>query len=320
LIHLLISSAGRRVELINCFRSAAKGLALGLEIVAIDAAPDWSPACQIADHSHRVPICTEANFVDAVVNICDSHQVDLIIPTIDTELIVYAENRSRFIECGTEILVSEPEMVSVARDKQATAQLLTKHGIITPKTWNLEKCLTSNTSLSFPLMLKPRDGSGSAEITVVESMDALERIQGDLSRYILQELCQGDEFTVNAFYNREGQCVACVPHIRHLVRDGEVCFAETKRIPQFKSVADKLAFIFHGMWGTICFQGFMGNDGTVQIFEINARFGGGYPICDKAGGTFAKWILQDLCGQDPDYHDNWKDGVRMLRYDAAVFI
>ena len=63
----------------------------------------------------------------------------------------------------------------------------------------------------------------------------------------------------------------------------------------------------------------MNGTGDVRIFEINARFGGGYPVCDRAGGTFAKWILQDLCGQEPDYHDTWKEGVRMLRYDAAVF-
>ena len=64
----------------------------------------------------------------------------------------------------------------------------------------------------------------------------------------------------------------------------------------------------------------MSDLGEATVFEINARFGGGYPICDRAGGTFAKWILQDLSGCTPDYNDNWQEGLRMLRYDAAVFV
>ena len=60
--------------------------------------------------------------------------------------------------------------------------------------------------------------------------------------------------------------------------------------------------------------------GHITVFEINARFGGGYPICDQAGGTFAKWILQKLAGQRPSYNDQWIEGVRMLRYDDAIFL
>jgi len=55
------------------------------------------------------------------------------------------------------------------------------------------------------------------------------------------------------------------------------------------------------------------------VFEINARFGGGYPICDYAGGTYARWLLQDLMRATPDYNDDWRAGVRMLRYDEAFF-
>lgn len=72
--------------------------------------------------------------------------------------------------------------------------------------------------------------------------------------------------------------------------------------------------------------------GDASVFRVLSRqteaFGclksmpgsaGGYPICDAAGGTFARWLLMDAMGKTPDYHDDWKEGVRMLRYDAAVF-
>ncbi len=319
MIRLLISSAGRRVELINCFRAAAGVLSIDLQIIAIDMTPKWSPACQIADFAVRVPRCTAENYLEVVSGICEQHRIDMIIPTIDTELMLYAENRDKFTENGTHILISHPDFIAVARDKGKTAHQLKAHGIATPDTWSVESCLRSDTHLPYPLMLKPIDGSCSAGIAVVESKDVLEKMHVDPDSYILQELCQGKEYTINAFYDRNGQCMACVPHYRKLVRAGEVCFAETIRIPEFTTISEKLGNIFSGIWGTICFQGFQDDAGGVRVFEINARFGGGYPICDRAGGTFAKWILQDLDDQKPDYHDDWQEGVRMLRYDAAVF-
>jgi carbamoyl-phosphate synthase large subunit len=104
------------------------------------------------------------------------------------------------------------------------------------------------------------------------------------------------------------------------VRSGEVCFAQTVRIPEFKTIALRLSAIFRGLRGNICFQGFLDRTGRATVFEINARFGGGYPICDQAGGTYAKWIVQDVIGVKPDYNDAWQEGLRMLRYDAAVFV
>jgi len=316
MMSILFSSAGRRVALLKCFRNAAIELGADAKIVAVDMDPSWSPACQVADHAYKVPRCTSPDFLNDVLDICKRHEVNLIIPTIDTELIGYAENRDRFLANGTEILVSSVDVIRATRDKEKTACVLNDHGIPVPRTWNMKDAH----NLEFPLLIKPRDGSCSNGIAIVNSKDELARKNVDHDLYIAQEICQGREFTVNCFYDRLKGCVACVPHFRKFVRDGEVCFAETVRIPEFKVVANKLYKIFPGIYGCICFQGFQDDSGQVSVFEINARFGGGYPICDRAGGTFAKWILQDLCGESPDYHDNWREGIRMLRYDAAVFI
>jgi len=317
---LLFSSAGRRVELIQCFRHWAKHLGISLQVVAIDMDPEWSPACRIADRFFRVPRCTNPDYVSIVVSICRKFQVNLIIPTIDPELLVYARNRSLFAEVGTEVLASSEKFIEVARDKATTAKILRTHGIPAPLTWFSSQIPKRLAELEFPLLLKPRGGSCSKGIKVIRSVDQLDPDILKKEDHILQQMCSGREYTVNCFYDRSGACVACVPHYRKFVRDGEVCFAQTERITAFTDIAQKLSNIFAGIWGCICFQGFVGEDGAVNVFEINARFGGGYPICDHAGGTFAKWVLQDLAGEQPDHNDNWREGVRMLRYDAAIFI
>lgn len=316
---LLFSSAGRRVELIQCFRDAAQKLKIDLVVIAIDLDPSWSPACQVADLCFRVSGCTTDEFPGQVAALCEQHGVNLIIPTIDPELSVYASIRNSLAASGTEVLVSSEAVIRVARDKEATAHFLGNHGIPVPRTWSINEVLEEKVKPLFPLLLKPKAGSCSKGIVTINSHDELEGIT-DAALYVLQEICTGLEFTINCFYDRSGASIACVPHFRKFVRDGEVCFAQTKRVPKFTEIAYRFSEIFEGLWGCLCFQGYLDHDERIKVFEINARFGGGYPICDRAGGTFAKWILQDLIGQKPDYHDKWHEGVRMLRYDAAVFI
>lgn len=318
-LSILFSSAGRRVALINCFRKAAKELNIDISIVAVDMDPSWSPACLCADFSYKVAACTSSKFIPQVFEICQNHRINLIIPTIDTELTIYAEHREVFARGGIEIHLGSTEFVTAARDKEVTARILEAQGVPVPVSWSWQEIEKNAIQLSFPLLLKPRGGSSSKDISIVSSIEEIQDKSGDREDRLIQEICTGQEYTINCFYDRKGTCVACVPHFRKFVRDGEVCFAQTERIPAFTKVAQQLSSIFKNIRGCICFQGFRQKDGSVRVFEINARFGGGYPICDYAGGTFAKWLLQDLMGSQPDYNDNWREGIRMLRYDDAVF-
>lgn len=317
-VAILFSSAGRRVALNNAFRNAATALGIDAKIVAVDMDPSWSPACQVADVACKVVTCTSTDFIPQMLEICRKHNVKLIVPTIDTELMVYAENRALFKEIGTEIHIGDLQFVAIARDKEATFRILRSNYIPVPESWNAYD-LVKTEKISFPLFLKPKGGSCSKGIAVVSSVQELREKIGGGEDWLVQEVCTGQEYTINCFYDRKGVCVSCVPHLRKFVRDGEVCFAETERVPEFTAIAHQFSRIFKGIWGCICFQGFKKEDGSVQVFEINARFGGGYPICDYAGGTFARWILQDLIGVAPDYNDDWRVGVRMLRYDEAFF-
>jgi carbamoyl-phosphate synthase large subunit len=319
MINVLFSSAGRRVALINTFRNAAKALGLDITLIAVDMDPSWSPACYVADMACRVDRCTSDAFIPQMLEICRKHRVNLIVPTIDTELMVFSENRALFAEAGAQIHVSDPEFVSIARDKAATVRVLTDNHIPVPESWRVMDILNNACQFPFPVLIKPRDGSCSNGISVVSNIEELFEKTRNPEDWLVQEVCTGQEYTINCYYDRSRRCVSCVPHIRRFVRDGEVCFAQTERVPEFTAIAHRFSEIFQGIQGCICFQGFKHGDGSVRVFEINARFGGGYPICDRAGGSFARWLLQEVTGRQPDYHDNWREGVRMLRYDEAVF-
>ena len=59
----------------------------------------------------------------------------------------------------------------------------------------------------------------------------------------------------------------------------------------------------------------------MAVIEVNARFGGGFPLAREAGADFPRWLVEEVAGlPSTAREDGWQDGLVMLRYDAAVFV
>lgn len=312
---LLLSSAGRRVELLRRFQASARTLQIPLRIIAADASPSWSPACAVADTAFAVPPCSDAAFIPHMLSLCATNAVDLLVPTIDTELLPYAEHHAAFAAIGTRVMVSTADVVGVFRDKLATMEHLARLDIPVPQTWSCSDVPRS--AWDKPLFCKPRHGSCSVGARLLTSAKDAATLRPD---DIVQEYVTGREMTVNMFVREDGALVCAVPHHRRLVRDGEVCLAETMRLPEMELVARRLTQGFPGMQGALCFQAIVCDAGDFRVIEVNPRFGGGYPIAHRAGATMTTWLLQEVLGQGAPKEHPWQSGVRMLRYDASLFV
>ena len=141
---LLVTSAGRRVELINCFRSSAAALGLDLTVIATDLEPPLSAACQVADRSYATPRCTTPECLERLLEICAADAIDLLVPTIDTELEPLAGAAARFRALGTEVSIAAPALVALCRDKLQTAASLAEHGIPVPRSGTLDEALAAD--------------------------------------------------------------------------------------------------------------------------------------------------------------------------------
>ncbi len=316
---VLFSSAGRRVELLNCFRADAQALGLGLRVLAADCGPAASAACQAADASFAVPRCDQPEFISRMLEVCASEKVDLVVPTIDPELVPLARARAAFAGIGTRVVVSGTETVAIARDKRRTAAFLAKHGISAPGTLPLDEFLVNPAALKFPVILKPVDGSSSVGLHEARNPAEVSRLALDAGRYLVQEKWAGREYTVNVFFDRAGRLRSAVPHLRLETRAGEVSKGRTERVPLLLDLAAQLGAVLPAAEGPLCFQSIVGADGAGMIFEINARFGGGFPLAHRAGARFSRWLLEETAGLPVTSGDDWQDGLTMLRYDAAVF-
>ena len=317
-LSVLFTSAGRRVELVNCFTAAARELGISLSTHACDLDPDLSAACHVASRSFAVPPVDAPDYIDTLLEYCAANTIDLLVPTIDPELYPLALARQKFADVGTKVHVSGPATIEIVRDKARTIEVLQQHGVPVPRTGLAEAARDRPEDWDWPVFIKPSGGSASRGIAIVESPEQIAASYDE--PMILQQLLRGDEYTINMMIDGNGALVSAIPHRRLSVRAGEVEKGVTVRRPDIEDIAEKIARALPDPEGVMCFQLIDDERTGPRVFEINARFGGGYPLADRAGARFAERLLHQLRSGTEWEDSQWKEGVKMLRYDAAVFL
>lgn len=316
-LNILVSSAGRRVGLIECFRRAARALEIEVKVFACDVDPDLSAACAVADRAFTVPPYDHPQFAARLTELARAHDIRLLVPTIDPELVPLAAATDDFARFDCRVHVSPPPVIDVVRDKLETMRVLEAAEVPVPRTGRLDDVRSALSHWDWPLFLKPNAGSASRSISIVRSQADLPETTSE--PMILQQYLDGPEHTVNAFVNTRGELISVISHRRLRIRAGEVEKGITERHPAHRAMAEGILRALPALRGAFCFQVIDDRLTGPRVIEINARFGGGYPLVDHAGATFSQWLLEEVAGLPSTAHDNWREGVLMLRYDAAVF-
>jgi len=313
--NILICSAGRRVELVQAFVEQAKQYSPATQVHAMDAQSHMSSACQVADRAATCPRITESGYIDFLLDYALTHEIGLIIPTIDTELRLLATEKKQFSAHGIHVLVSSLELVSACRDKRVTGELFQSLDIEYPELYRQE-------ALQFPCFVKPYDGSCSIGARVIQTPDELtETITSDPKMMFMAYVDKSyDEYTMDAYYS-EGQLKCLVPRKRVEVRAGEVSKGLTVKTWLYEFLQPRLLNL-PGAVGCITLQVFA-NDALEHCIglEINPRFGGGYPLAYAAGANYPGWLIQEyLVDENIPFFEAWENDLLMLRYDASVLV
>ena len=111
------------------------------------------------------------------------------------------------------------------------------------------------------------------------------------------------------------------------VGDGEVSHGITVKSSFLMDLGSAVAERLPGSYGPLCFQliydpalGELGSE-SVSVTDLNARFGGGYPLCHAAGGNFVEWLILEAEGKPlPGSAGEWTDGVVIDRRDGNLKI
>ena len=309
---ILFTSVGRRVELIQAFRNAAIKCETELKIFGTDMSTT-APALSFCDYTQIVPAIKSSEYLPTIIEICKKENIDALVPTIDTELLLLSQNKEKFGK--TKVIISEQEKIAVCRNKMFTADYFHSVGLKSPSPVDdYTKYI-----YGFPAFIKPKDGSSSIFAYKANNIDELKAYAEEVPNYIVQPFIEGVEYTVDAFCDFDGKPIYITPRIRLATRSGEV--SKTQIAQDAKIIFEMQQLIAeYKPCGQITVQLIKERTTSEDYYiEINPRFGGGAPLSIKAGADSAEALIRILNGELLTYQPNAaEDGAIYSRFDQSI--
>lgn len=311
---LLFTCVGRRVELMQAFRSTAEAMDMNLELIGADISRT-APALFFCDSAVETPRISDPDYIPFLRTYCAENSVDALIPTIDTDLLLLANNKDKF--SGTRVIISSADSISICRDKRLTGAFFQRIGLDCPRPVDRFQ----DYSQGYPAFIKPKDGSSSINAYKVNNPEELKALAEMVPDYIIQPFIEGVEYTVDAFCDFEGHPVLITPRIRLAVRSGEVLKTQICQDAQIIAEMKKMIEAFKPC-GPITVQLIREKKSGKDFYiEINPRYGGGAPLSIKAGANSCEVLLRLLSGETVAYREKAaKNGAVYSRFDQSIMV
>jgi len=315
-MNILITCAGRRSYLVDYFKEAL--LPFGGKVHVFNTDSD-SAAFWQADVRVLSPFATDPGYAAFLENYCTSNDIRAVLSCMDVDLGILAEAKDKFARLGITIIVADPWVVNMARDKWRTQQFLMEHQFpVTSVFLDLDSALDAikRGDEHYPLFVKPRWGMGSIALFKAENEKDLifyfekakQLITGSYSHYgmasdesnsiLIQSMLPGEEYGLDIFNDLEGNHQVTVVKKKLAMRSGETDIATTEDNKALEKLgADIAAITRHpaNMDVDVFWDG-----EKAYILEFNPRFGGGYPFSHAAGVNLPKAISAWLRNESVD--------------------
>lgn len=317
--NLLITSVGRRTSLIEYFKHEFKGEG---EIHVTDC-NSYAPALYFADQYHIVPKIDDPNYIEAIIDICRKHEIRGILSLIDPELTLLGKNVSFFDKENIEIFGSPYEESLRWYDKYESYLYCLRNGISMPRTYKAVNDALDDIQkgeINFPIMIKPRYGSASLGVNMVNNEGELQKLWITDTDQILQERISGKEYGVDCYVDAISNDIIDI-FIKNKInmRSGETDKAVSTDNEEIKNLAKELLGK-SGMKGPVDID-VLEQDGKYYILEVNPRFGGGYPLAYECGCNFPRYILNNFKGKiNSPRITAYENGVIMMKHDRILLI
>ncbi|MBX2867599.1 MAG: ATP-grasp domain-containing protein [Acidiferrobacterales bacterium] len=246
-----------------------------------------------AERRAIVPAGNSKEFPEYVLSLCIENEIDVLIPTVDCELAPLASQRGKFEEAGVTLITSPTSTLRDCYDKYQLMQVLKDVVPLVP--FQLLDDQTDIDSLSFPLIAKPRSGSGSRDIALIKTPADLNVIPRD-GTFLLQGYLPGKEFSVDVFVNKSGKAIAKVVRERIKVDSGIAVISQTLVDEKISDMAAKIATHL-GIRYVANVQLKMDEYGQPRLLEINPRFPGTMPLTVASGVNMPELCIREIRGE-----------------------
>ena len=106
-------------------------------------------------------------FVEAVMEVCRRHAIDVLVPTVDSELLPVAQARAEFEAAGVALVNPSADTLRMCLDKWALHQRC--DGVVRVPASAVVNGDFDPASSALPVIVKPRSGSGSRGIRLISA-------------------------------------------------------------------------------------------------------------------------------------------------------
>ena len=315
-MRILLTSVGRRGYLVKFFKEA---LGSDGEVWGGDNSAH-APAFHYCDNSTILPKVTEPDYIERLIYLCKDNNIDIIVPLIDPELEVLAQQRDLFYNSNIMVVVSPPETIQIAFDKYLTYKFAKNNSIAVPETVitiDEAKKLLANGKFKWPLVVKPRNGSASADITYCDNEKQLKAAFELCPSPMIQEFVKGKEYGYDIFSDKQYQPIGVFCKLKLAMRAGETDQAVSVNDKTLIDFGTKLASSIK-LFGPLDVDVVVDSNGP-KLLEMNPRFGGGYPCAHLCGADFPKKLISLCHGHNlkPDTN-SYPAGIYMLKQDEII--
>jgi carbamoyl-phosphate synthase large subunit len=240
-----------------------------------------------------LPRGDDERFADVVLTRCEQESVDVLVPTVDSELVPLATRRAQFEGAGVRLVLAPLETLEVCLDKWALHARC--HGQVhVPETVLVDEAFDPSCA-PLPAIVKPRVGSGSRGIDRVDRVEELDRLERDGS-LLVQELLPGAEYSLDVLATGEGRVIAVVPRERLKVDSGIAVTGRTHHDERLETIGREVAELI-GLTGVANVQVKGDVYGEPALLEVNPRFPGTMALTVASGPDMPWLCVADALGE-----------------------
>lgn len=290
-------------------------------IVATDLSP-VAPALSVADKPYLVPRIDAPDYFDKILDICQKEDIKAITTLIDPEISILANHREELLARHILPLCPAEWTAKLCFDKYEMFRYLSEKGVRTVLTYNSLEGLREGLEkgeVSFPVFMKPVNGSGSVGIGKVHDWEeAVAKFNDGKFTYIIQELMTGGDCDADVYVD----CLSHKPVAAFSKKKIESRIGGASKTISFKD--PKLFKFIEEVCSVLelngpCDMDFFIKDGEYYLSEVNPRFGGAYLHAYGAGVDFIKLILNNMHGiENEQAIGQYDEDVIMMMYDDVV--
>jgi carbamoyl-phosphate synthase large subunit len=301
---VLLTGVGKRYDIVSCFARLTK-------TIVADPAP-LAPARYAAHVRASVPLIDDPGYVPALKSLCDEHGVGAVLPLTDLDIEVLALARE---DGRLPALVPSSEVARSTYDKYAAHLLLGANGLPSPPTVLPDDDLEA---LSYPVMVKPRRGSGARSIHLArDSAQARFFVDYVAEPTMIQRAMGGPELSIDCLGDLEGRCLNAIPRTMLESRGGESIKGQVIHDDELIEFGRRTMEALR-ISGPATIQVFRDPELGLAITDVNTRFGGAFPapvLAALPGRTYPELIVRMAAGEQVQPHvGEFRAGMTFTRY------